>query len=260
MMLIVRDINQTLKLFPAIWFLAWSDTKARYRRSVLGPLWLVLGTAIGVAGLGFLWSTLLKADRTIFIPSLTVGLVVWQLISGSITESSSTLVKNANVIKNIKMPFLFFSVQVVMKQVINFIHNLIVIAFILALYPPESRAWTMILLLPNFFILTGNLLWIVTLLSLLGARLRDMEPLVTAFMPLFFFLSPVIYRPEHLGIHAKLAWFNPFTYLISLIRDPLQGHLPSLFVYGGALGMLIIGWSLTLFLLQRKYSRISFWV
>jgi ABC-type polysaccharide/polyol phosphate export permease len=71
-------------------------------------LWLVLGTGIGVAGLGFLWSTLLKMDRGTFIPSLTVGLVVWQLIAGCVTESTGIFMRNAAIVRNLKMPFFFF--------------------------------------------------------------------------------------------------------------------------------------------------------
>ena len=35
----------------------------------------MLGTAVGVAGMGFIWSILLAQDMESFIPSITVGLV-----------------------------------------------------------------------------------------------------------------------------------------------------------------------------------------
>lgn len=57
------DIVRALANMPAALFLSWSDTKARYKRSMLGPFWLTLGTAIGVGRLGFVWSTLFNMDK-----------------------------------------------------------------------------------------------------------------------------------------------------------------------------------------------------
>lgn len=253
------DVKKTLKLAPAALFLTWSDTKARYRRSMLGPFWLVLGTGIGVAGLGFLWSALLKMDRETFIPSLTVGLIVWQLIAGCVTESSGVFVRNSMVVRNLKIPFLFFPLQLVLRQTINFGHNLVVILVVLLIFPPPLSA-VQLLLIPGFVLLIGNLLWLTMIVGMVGARFRDIEPLIGAFMPMLFFLSPVIYRPDHLGIHAQIAWLNPFSYFISLIRDPIQGVMPPMFVYGVATAMLIAGWLFTLQFLGRKYGRVPFWV
>jgi ABC-type polysaccharide/polyol phosphate export permease len=36
------DIVRALAIMPAALFLSWSDTKARYKRSMLGPFWLTL--------------------------------------------------------------------------------------------------------------------------------------------------------------------------------------------------------------------------
>lgn len=259
MRIAIEEVQKTLKLAPAAFFLTWSDTKARYRRSVLGPFWLVLGTGIGVAGLGFLWSALLRMDRTTFIPSLTVGLIVWQLIAGCISESSSVLIRNAMVVRNLKIPLLFFPLQLVLRQTINFGHNLIVILVVLVIFPPPLSA-IQLLLIPGFLLLIGNLLWLAMVVGMLGARFRDIEPLIGAFMPMLFFLSPVVYRPDQLGVHSQIAWLNPFTYFISLIRDPIQGVMPPMFVYGTSTVMLLTGWGFTLILLGRKHSRVPFWV
>ncbi|XBS69869.1 hypothetical protein ABK905_00300 [Acerihabitans sp. KWT182] len=91
---------------PLISHLAYSDTKARYKRSMLGPLWLTLGAAIGVVGLGLVWSQLLNQDRRQFIPSLTVGLLLWQFISGTVTESTGVFVRQSQIIRNLQLPFL----------------------------------------------------------------------------------------------------------------------------------------------------------
>ena len=255
----IKDIKKTIKMLPVALFFAYSDLKARYRRSLLGPLWLVIGTTVGVAGLGLLWSILLKQDRHLFIPSLTVGLVTWQLISGTVIESSRTFVTNASLIRNVSIPFGFYPTQLVMRQLVNFAHNAMVIFVVLIIYPPNISIaqW---LIIPGLLLLIGNLLWIAFLFGMMGARFRDLEPLISTFMPLMFFLSPVIYRPDQLGFKSALVWANPFSYLIAIIRDPIQGIVPEIFVYQGATLMLLVGWVFTFVLLQKKYQRIAFWV
>jgi len=181
-----NDALETIDRLPLAFHFAWSDTKARYRRSLLGPMWLVLTTAIGVAGLGFLWSTLFKVDKAVFVPSLTVGIVVWQLISGCIIEGSTIFVRQANIIRNIKTPYIIFPIYLLIRQLINFTHNLVIVVLVLIIFPPASMGVQQLLLIPGLFLLVGNLFWVVTLIGLLSARFRDLEQFIVAIMPLLF--------------------------------------------------------------------------
>lgn len=244
---------------PMVLYFAWGDTRARYRRSVLGPFWLVIGTAVGVAGLSFLWSGLLKVDRATFIPTMTIGIVVWQLISGSVIESPSAFTRNAAVMRNLKTPYLIFPLQLLLRQLINFAHNLVVVLVVLIVFPPPLGI-VQLLVVPGLLLLVGNLLWIAILFGMLGARFRDLEQTVAVLMPLMFFLSPVLYRPEQVGIMEQFVWMNPFSHMISLIRDPIQGLVPAPFIYLTSAGLLLVGWTAALWLYGRRHSRIPFWI
>jgi ABC-type polysaccharide/polyol phosphate export permease len=254
-----KDILDSFHKLPMAFYFAWGDTVARYRRSILGPFWLVLGTAIGILGLGWLWGRLLKVDYDVFIPSLTIGLVVWQFIASSIVEGRTSFIRNAALIRNVKTPYLIFPVQVLLRQLINFAHNLIVVVGVLIVFS-SAVSWVTLLVIPNLVLVIMNLLWMVLLIGLLGARFRDMEQLIAAVMPILFFLSPVIYRPDQLGIKSAFVWFNPFSHMISLLRFPLQGSVPPTFVYVVMMTMAVVGWSIALWFLNRKYGRIAFWV
>lgn len=246
-------------MFSMSLFFAWGDTVARYRRSVLGPLWLVLGTALGTLGLGVVWGRLLDLDLQVFVPSLVTGLVVWQLIAGSIIEASHTFTKNSRLIRNVKTPYLVFPIQVLLRQLINFFHNFFVVIVVLMIFPPTLN-WSVFLLVPNFFLVALNLLWMILVLSIFAARYRDVDQLIAAAMPILFFLSPVIYQPYQLGVKTAWVWINPFSHLISLVRYPLQGMVTPMFIYLTAAILLLIGWMFSLLLLNKKYSRIAFWV
>lgn len=242
-------------------FLAWSETVARYRRSTLGPIWLVLGTAVGVVGMGFIWSILLNQDIPSFIPSITVGLVVWQFISGVVTESAGMFVKHSTMLVNIRMPVYLITFQAFGRHVINLGHNLVVVLAVFIIFP-HYNSWASLAALPGLLIVSINLIAIMQIVGIVGARFRDLEPLILAFFPILFFLSPVIYRPSQLGggtVEAIMA-FNPIAHYIRVIRDPLLGVIPSLESYATVLLMTVVTVLFSLWLTGSRAYRLPYWM
>lgn len=240
-------------------FLAWSETLARYRRSTLGPIWLVLGTAVGVVGMGFIWSILLQQDRESFIPSITVGLVVWQFISGVVTESSGMFVKNSTMLVNIRMPVYLITFQAFGRHVINLMHNMVVVLVVFIVFP-HYNSWTSLAALPGLLIVSINLVAIMQIVGIVGARFRDLEPLIMAFFPILFFLSPVIYRPGQLGPAEAIMAFNPIAHYMRVIRDPMLGVIPSLENYIVVLVMTVVTVVFSLWLTGSRAYRLPYWM
>ena len=253
------DLRRSVRMLPVAFHFAWGDILARYRRSFLGPLWLVLGTAIGVLGLGYLWAGIFGLDYGEYLPSLAAGLVTWQLLSGTIAESPSMLVYNAPIIRNLRTPIAFFPLQLLLRHLITFAHNALVVVGVLLVFPPDWST-TQLLSLVGIVLVAANLWWISLLLTMLGARFRDLDPLVTAATPLLFFLTPVVFRPNHVPVSRSIIWLNPLTYFITVIRDPLLGEVPPLFVYAVVLTVLVVGWAMAYWLLTRRAFRVPFWI
>ena len=255
----LHDLREGLRLVPVALHFAWGDTRARYRRSVLGPFWLVGGTAVAVAGLGYLWSAILGVDTADYQPSLAIGLVIWQMLSGGIMDGRGILVRDASVIRNIRMPVTFFCLQSLLRHLINFAHNAVVIAVVLAMSRP---GWSPVqaLVVPGLLLISVNLLWIMVLLGMFGARYRDLDPLIAAVMPILFFLSPVIFRTDQAPVHPLVIWLNPLSHFITAMRSPLLGEWPPLFVYAVLTGLAVAGWLVTLAVLERRAARVAFWL
>ena len=81
--------------FPLLLWRAWVDTKARYRRSVLGPYWLTIGTLTFVAGYSILAGLLFKRPLEEFLGYIAAGVITWQFISTNIAEGSKIFVSDA---------------------------------------------------------------------------------------------------------------------------------------------------------------------
>jgi len=240
-------------------YLAWADTRARYKKSVLGPLWLTLGNLVGILGLSIVWARLLNENMRAFVPSLTIGMIIWQLISGSIGEGATTFIRQAGVLKNVAIPIWFFVVRAISRHVINLLHNLIIIAGVIWYFEyPITPSFLFVI--PGIFLVAFNLLWMTYLLGMIGARFRDVEYLVNALLPLLFFISPVIFRPDRLPVNMEIIWLNPFSYFIEVVRAPFIGHIPSLKTYLVMVGLILVGTTISLIFHRMQGKRLTFWV
>lgn len=239
--------------------LALSETRARYRRSILGPWWLTLGAGIGVLGLGIVWSTLLKQSPRDLIPHLAIGLVLWQFISGCIVESSGVFVRQSQIIRNYNLPLIMHPLQLIVRQLITFAHNIVIVVVVAVFFPGAFSLYGILGVL-GLVIVAINLLWVAIIIGVLGARFRDLEPLIQSVMPLLFFVTPVIYEPRQLGFNQIVIWLNPLSYFMEIVRAPFFGEIPSPFVYAVSVAELLLGGLLAISLLRGRGRRLAFWI
>ena len=78
------------------WTLAWFDIVLRYRRSMLGPLWLTLSMAAMIGGMGPLYSSLFGTELSKFFPHLALGIIFWSFFSSMVTDSCNAFIGSSN--------------------------------------------------------------------------------------------------------------------------------------------------------------------
>ncbi|KAF2410645.1 lipopolysaccharide transport system permease protein [Pseudomonas antarctica] len=243
-----------------IWlYFAISDTKARYARSTLGPWWITLGTALGVVGLGLVWSAVMSVDLHVMLPNLAVGLVLWFMISGVISESSNGFTNQAAIIRNYPLPLSLHTLRLLSKHIINFGHNISIVLVVFCIYGFPSlinAGWALLGLL----LVILNLWWISLLVSTLGARFRDLGPSIDALMPILFFLTPILYKKS--DVVSAAAWFdyNPIATLFSLVKNPLLSLPVHSLDYASMAVFSVVGWTLALAVFGRHKKHIVFWI
>lgn len=241
-------------------YLAWNDVKARYRKSVLGPLWQTLGNLIAVIGFSFVWASLLEQDLRTFVPSLAIGLIIWQLVAGAIGEGANTFAGESQIIRNVAMPLWFFVVRALGRQVINFLHNIILIIGIVLYYKLSVTQADLWLSFAGVIFTIANLTWIMFVLGVLGARFKDIEYAINSILPILFFISPVLFRPDRLTVNQEIIWLNPLSYFIEAVRAPILGDAVSTNVYLILVSMLALGNILSYWLYHTRAKRVAFWV
>jgi len=257
--LAVTDITDGFRLWRLAWSLAWFDIRLRYRGSILGPFWLTLSTAVMIASLGVLYSTLFHIDVHNYLPFLALSQILWAFISTLVGEACTAFTQAESMIRAMRMPLFVHAIRTMLRNVFVLAHNIVVVVvvdIIFLVWP----GWRALDALPGLALWTVDGLAICLLFGAFCARFRDVAPIVTSVMQIAFFLTPVIWKPEQLGPHAWLLPFNPFFALMEIVRAPLLGEPPGGRTWVAALLYSVLLLVITWLMFVRARRRVAFWV
>jgi ABC-type polysaccharide/polyol phosphate export permease len=235
------------------------DLRRRYRRSVLGPLWLTLSLAILVTALGFLYGRLMDLPLERYVPHVALGFIAWQFIQGAMSNGCNVFISNKRWIANVRMPLSLFVFRMAWEHLIMMGHNALVYVGVAVLFSIHAGA-AGLLIVPALILLIANAMWVGLLFGTLCARFRDIPQIVQSLMRVAFFVTPIIWMPDQLGERGYLALFNPFTYFVELIRAPLMGKVPSALTWELALAVTVSGWAIAGLVFARFRARVAYWL
>jgi ABC-type polysaccharide/polyol phosphate export permease len=256
----LADITQGVSLVDMWGRMGWADVKRRYRRTVIGPFWQCLSLLIFVLTRSVVWASLFNMNVKEYLPYLNSGMMVWLLLSAFINEGSAVFVGNEGLIKQLKVSYMMLICAMVWRSLIGFAHNLLVYIPIYLFAGLPINAY-LLLAIPALAILCLNGAWIALVLGMLVARYRDVQQIVTSFLQIALFITPIFWSPAQLtGPKTLLVDLNILYHYVEIVRDPLMGKPPSVESWLMVVAATICGWSLALFLFARFQRRIAYWV
>jgi ABC-type polysaccharide/polyol phosphate export permease len=239
--------------------MAMEDIKMRYRGSLLGPFWLTISMGIMIAAMGLIYARLFNMEVTHYLPFLTVGLVVWNFVSTVIIEGCQTFLSAHNIITQVRMPFSVHAWRSVYRNLIVLAHNAVIVPLVL-LFFSVPVGWSVVLIVPALAVLTINGIWVSILLGMISARYRDVPPIVTNFVQVLFFVTPVFWPPEALGVWKQALPLNPLFAAIDVVRAPLLGSAPLTYSWPVLLIVTVVGSIGTFWLFVKFRPRIAYWI
>ncbi len=243
-----------------IWMkLGYFDVKSRYRRTLFGPLWLTMNTALMIGCFGLIYGSLFGLDMSSYFPYVTLGIIFWYMISGVLTEGVVFFTSYKYLIQNMQInPSLMF-LRLVSRQFLIFLHNILVFVFV-AWFVGVSLTWQVVLVIPGMILLMLNLYCFCLSLGYLAARFRDVPPLINAMVSLLFLATPIMWYPELLADRAFLADYNPLTHYFNIVRDPLMGVGYNFHSLSVVLSLTVVGVLLAI-ICDRKYrQKLVYWL
>lgn len=239
--------------------LAWYDTVLRYRRSMLGPLWITLSMGVMLLGMGPLYSGLFDVPLRRFYPHLALGIILWHFLVASINDGCQVFITAAAYLKQGEFSLSMFVWRSLAKQVILLAHHL-VLYLPIAVWAGVDWSPAQLLFVPGFLVVLVNLHAIAIILGILTARFRDVAQIVASGMQLLMFLTPVFWMPDRLPARAKFILLNPLAQMLDVMRLPLLGGRPAPGTWWFLLGWttLIVAIAATLYAAYRR--RVVYWI
>jgi lipopolysaccharide transport system permease protein len=222
-----RDLWRYRELF---YFLAWRDILVRYKQTVIGIAWALIRPFLTMLVFTFVFSRVAKLEAPGNVPYallVMAGMLPWQFFSMALSESSNSLIGNANLISKIYFPRLIVPAGSVITSFVDFLITLGLLAAMMIWFQfvPDWR----ILLLPLFIILgfgaaMGAGLW----LAALNVEYRDFRYIVPFIVQFGLYVSPVGFSSNIVPEKWRLLYsLNPMVGVIDGFRwSLLRGQSP----------------------------------
>jgi lipopolysaccharide transport system permease protein len=212
-----------------LYMLVLRDLKARGKQAFLGYLWILIQPLLVTGVFTVLVQQVLGRGDLSDIPYpvfLMAGVIPWQFFANSLNESTESLVKNVDLVRQVYFPREILAIYPVFARLVDVVIGCVALAaFMIAWHVPVS-GW--VVLLP--LIVIEEMLFAAALGMLLSAAnvgWRDISRGLPLVLFLMLYAVPVLYPPER--VPAALRPFfglNPIGYLIDAFRTAVIGPHP----------------------------------
>jgi lipopolysaccharide transport system permease protein len=256
----MNEITAIVRYFHMWSLLGWYDIKQKYRRSLIGPLWITISTGIMVGSIGVMFSVIFKTPVREFLPHYAIGQITWLLISMQLNEACTTFIQYRTIIKQISVPLSVHVLRKLWYNVILFLHNFLIIIVVLIIsgrgFSPEN-----LYIVPAIILVLILLSLLSVILGILCTRFRDITQIVAVFLQLIYFFTPIIWMRKI--ISAQYSWvtdYNPFFHMVELVRLPLQGIAPMAYHWIYILICIAVLAIITFYFMKKFQHRVAYWL
>ncbi|TAM57943.1 MAG: ABC transporter permease [Rhodanobacter sp.] len=227
-----------------------NDLRARFARSKLGGLWMVLQPLAQVAIYALVLSRIMAAklpgidNRYAYVIYLMAGMIAWSLFAEVVARSLTIFVDNGNLMKKMAFPRVCLPLIIGGSSLVN---NLLLLVaavgvFVLIGHPLSvAMLWLPLLIGINLAFALG----LGLILGVLNVFVRDVAQVMTVVLQLLFWLTPIVYMPSIIPDRLRvLLEFNPMVHMVIAFQDVLlYGRAP------GIAGLTVIAAAASLLLL-----------
>lgn len=262
----IRDLVGSITALPLAAVLALDDVMGKYRRTILGPLWIAIGQAATIAGFVVVFSGLMGVDPARYALYLAAGIPVWALMSQHLADMPGTFIAARGVIESYELPWLTHIWRRSIGYLLVFCHHIVTLFAVIGILGALGKLegvpnFNMLLAVPALAIVLIAGTGIGTFLAVLGARYRDLQPAMQVSSGFLFLFTPVMWRADQL--REQLAWvfqYNPLYYYITLVRETLMGRVPPADIWLIASGGAIAAFALGFFTFWAARRRLYHWL
>jgi len=204
------------------------DFKKRYKRTVLGMAWSMLGPLLHLLVMSVVFIHFFGRDIPHFVIHVFAGLKVFTFFKESTSQGMTSLMSNSGILTKIKVPKYLFLLSKNVSSLMNF-GLMLVIFFIFTAVDGVSLSWRIVLLIYPIITLTVFNVGVGLILSALFVFFKDVQYLYDIFTMLVMWLSAIFFSIDTFPLHIqRLFLLNPvFTHIHYFRLVVLQGVVPA---------------------------------
>ena len=223
--------------------LAWRDVSVRYKQTIFGLAWALLRPFLSMVVFTLIFGKIAKLPSEGAAPyalMVFAGLLPWQFFSTALTQSSISLIGNANLISKVYFPRLIVPTAAVVVCFVDFLISFTILVGLMMWYR-FLPGWQ-ILTLPMFVAMTflaslGPGLWVTSL----NVKYRDFGHIIPFIVQFGMYISPVGFSSSVVpGEWRELYSLNPMVGIIDGFRWAILGGESTVYIPGFLLSWVVI--------------------
>jgi lipopolysaccharide transport system permease protein len=208
-----------------LYFLTWRDIKVRYKQTVLGAAWAIIQPFFTMVVFSLFFGKLAKmpSDDIPYPIFSYAALVPWTFFANGLSQSSTSLVASANLIKKVYFPRLVVPLSSVISGAVDFVLAFVVLLGMMLYFgivPTWNVVWLPLLLLLALVTSLGVGLW----LTAMNVQFRDVRYAVPFLVQAWMFATPIAYPSSLLDEPWRTLYgINPMAGVVEGFRWALLG-------------------------------------
>lgn len=205
----------------------------QYKQTILGPLWFIIQPLITMVMYMVVFGGIAKISTDGLPQPLFYlgGICLWQYFSECLNKTAATFTENTGIFGKVYFPRLIVPLSTVISNLLRFGIQFVLFIITYAIYqlwitPGQIHTNGYALLLPLLVVmLAGLALGFGILFSSLTTKYRDLQLLLTYFVSLWMYATPIIY-PLSTITNEKLHFLmslNPLTGIVEAFKYGFLG-------------------------------------
>ncbi|RMO80997.1 Lipopolysaccharide ABC export system, permease [Pseudomonas syringae pv. philadelphi] len=223
-----------LELFRSLWgyrgFVFSSirnEFSARFARSRLGGLWMIINPLAQVAIYALVLSNVLAAklpgidNKYAYAVYLMAGMLAWSYFSEIIGRCLTLFIDQGNLMKKMRFPRITLPVIVAGSCLLNYV---LLFAAILLVFAALGQwpHWQMLWLIPLTLVVTALAVGLGLILGVLNVFVRDVGQVIPILLQVWFWFTPIVYPLNIIPEQFKsVMGINPMFPIVSAYHDVL---------------------------------------
>ncbi len=224
-----KDLWRYRELF---YILSWRDIKVRYKQTVVGAAWSIIRPLLTTFIFYMVFNRVAKLQNpghsdTPYMLLIFAGMMPWQFFSNAVSESSTSLVGNSNLITKVYFPRMIIPASSVITSLVDFAITFGMMLLMMLWYQ-FVPGWE-IVFLPFFILLVFICAFGIGLfLTALNVKYRDFRYILPFIIQFGLYITPVGYSSAHIPEQWRgLFSINPMVGVIDgfrfcLLREPMH--------------------------------------